>query len=128
MIVNAKERKRIEKLVASFMSNNNITQYSLNTIIYIDDNHECDGTIYIDSQMRSFTIRIWTHGIYSYRRLCEVIIHELTHLYFHEINDFINMLERHEIGKFVVKEAAELYETITYKTSKIFESIYLTGL
>lgn len=128
MIVNAKERKRIEKLVASFMSNNNITQYSLNTIIYIDDNHECDGTIYIDSQMRSFTIRIWTHGIYSYRRLCEVIIHELTHLYFHEINDFINMLERHEIDKFVVKEAAELYETITYKTSKIFESIYLTGL
>lgn len=128
MIVNAKERKRIEKLVASFMSNNNITQYSLNTIIYIDDDHDCDGTIYIDSQMRSFTIRIWTHGIYSYRRLCEVIIHELTHLYFHEINDFINMLERHEIGKFVVKEAAELYETITYKTSKIFESIYLTGL
>ena len=131
MVITPKDKKRVLLLIRKFIQVNSLSQYSIDEIIYIDDTSEGNmaaASITIDSFTKKFVIRVYTVYVDSYKTLCEMLLHELTHLYLYEINDFNEFLIRHNADQFVVKELAKVYEDITYRLTKVFEQIYLEGM
>lgn len=130
MQVTEQQKQRILKLIKSFMKNNDLLYYTMSDIIYIDDvsHDQSKATITMYNEERDFILRIYTVYYTSYYDLCCSVIHELTHLFLHELNDYLNMLIRNNAADFFTNELSLVYEVLTCKVSKIFEQIYLEGI
>lgn len=130
MQITERDKQRILKLIKSFMTNNGLLHYTMSDIIYIEDiSHDSSkATITMYNEERDFIIRIYTVYYASYYELCSSVIHELTHLFLHEINDYWDLLKRNNAADFFLNELELTYEKITCKVSKIFEQIYLEGI
>lgn len=127
MITN-NEKKRIEKLIGRFLKDHNLTQYRHNGVIYIDDVSPDLGTIKIYEQEKIFEIRVYLGMCDGYRHICDIIMHELTHLYLHEITSLYEFMQRNDAPGYMLNELVDVGEKITHKLSELFSSIYLEGV
>lgn len=127
-MIKTTEKKRIERLIVRFLKDHNLTQYRHNGVIYIDDISPNCGTIKIYDQEKLFEIRVYLEMCGEYRSVCQVVMHELTHLYLHEITSLYEFMERNEAPAYMLKELVEVGEKITHKLSELFSSIYLDGI
>jgi Zn-dependent peptidase ImmA (M78 family) len=131
MAVSQRDEKRIKKLINSFLVNHALTEWTLAELILINDlspKDDAAATIAIDDRQREFVIRVYTNYIGTYEDLGYYVIHELTHLFLHEVNAYIRFLARHEASQMFITEAEDMYEKITYKLSKVFCDTYLAKL
>jgi len=128
MIIN---RKRIEKLISSFLIDHNLVEYSLGELRIVDDtspNNDTIATITINQVTKHFFIRLWSREVGSYREAMAAIIHELTHLYLHEVSDFYEYMDQNGAQDHIKKHYITMYETITCRLAKLFEQHYLEGV
>lgn len=131
MEITKTDKKKVSLLVKTFLANNKLEEWDYKEIIYINDiskDHEYAANIKILENDREFQIRVYLAYCSTLKDVYEFVLHELTHLYLYEINAFRNMLARHDANEFFIKEAYEMYETVTIKVTKIFTQIYLEGI
>lgn len=131
MIINKRDRDRIDNLIKSFLRTYKLEHFQNLGVIYIDDishDNSMAASIKIYEEERQFQIRVYTDYVGSYRDLCSYVLHELTHLYLNEINAYYELLIRHDADAFILKETISMYEAVTHKLTKVFEEIYLEGI
>ena len=124
------QKSRIHKLVNKFIEDNKLLHYS-GDIQYVEE-EKCDentnktlATIYFHHDRREYLINVFIDEIDNFESLKETILHELTHLFFYEVDEFYRFLIR-DTENDVLKMACEkMYESITYKTTELFKAIYL---
>lgn len=123
------EKAQVEKLIKTFLKNNNLTQYSHSGVIYIDDISpaQTSANIRIYSQEKVFEIRVYLGMCRDLRDVFEFVIHELTHLYLYELNDLYEFLVRNKVEEYILNELVQKSEEIVCKLAQIFISIYLNN-
>lgn len=125
MKVSNRDKKKITKFINDFIKDQNLAQFTMRNLIFIDDGHEtAAATITIHDQEKEFTIRIYTVYCENYKDMLFFLIHELTHLYLYEMNTYHGFLTRNTENTILASEFIELYEKITCQVAKIFYNIY----
>ena len=131
MKVSKRDETKIRKLINTFIKDQELAPYKLRFLIFIDDvspNNATAASIIILDQEKEFNIRVYTDYVGSYHDLSYYIMHELTHLYLHEINTYREFLERNNADTIFKNELEDMYEKITYKLSKVFFDNYMQKL
>ena len=112
------------------MEDNKLLHYSGDIQYTIDTEHDEDvgetlATIYFHHDKREYLINVFIDRIDDFESLKGTILHELTHLFFYEVDEFYRFLIR-DTENDVLKMACEkMYESITYKTTELFKAMYL---
>lgn len=129
MTITSHQKARIEKLMSRFIEDNKLSHY-YGSIEYTeeektDDCEEVIASIYMEHKRKEFLITVHINRIANLDMLKETILHELTHLFFYEVDEFYRFLEE-DTENVVLKMACQkMYESITYKTTEIFKDRYL---
>jgi len=122
------QKKHLHRIITEFQKKFGLDQFKLDNLILINDHNPQDSqtvaNIAIDLQYKTFAIRMWLAGMGgNFEVVQKALVHELTHLFLHDMQSYNEMLARHQADRLFKIEAHELYETITYRLSPYLEKI-----